>query len=72
MDTPTLFFTDVAFFVDWVTQYVHDTAQSFLTDWNTNRFASIAYCQAAFQTISRTHGNGSNYAVTKLLLYFKG
>ncbi len=33
MDFPTLFFTDRTGFIDWLTQYVHDTTKCLNTYW---------------------------------------
>jgi hypothetical protein len=34
--------------------------------------APVLYFHAAAQAIGRTHGNGTNDAITELLLYFEG
>ena len=36
-----------------------------------HRRTAVGYCQAATQTVGRTHGDGTDHAVTQLLLNFE-
>ncbi len=63
---------DRAHFVDRATQHVHDTAQRTGTYRHLDRVAGCVHGHAATQTVGRTHGDGTNDAVTQLLLDFEG
>ena len=67
-----LFFTDGTTFVDGVTQYIHDTAQSFCAHGYFNFFVGVVDVQSAAQALRRTQRDRANHAITQLLLYFEG
>ncbi|VCY11768.1 hypothetical protein BANRA_00003 [Klebsiella pneumoniae] len=71
MDSPTLFFADVAFHVNRLTQYVHDTTQRCFTYRDFDRVLEVFYIQTAAQTIRRTHGDGTYDTAAQLLLNFQ-
>ena len=71
VDSPTLFFTDVAFHVDRLTQYVHDTTQCCFTYRDFDWVLEVFYFQTAAKTIGRTHGDGTNDTAAELLLNFQ-
>ena len=71
VDSPTLFFTDVAFHVDWLTQYVHDTTQCCFTYRDFDRVLKVFYFQTTTQTVGRTHGDGTHDTAAELLLNFQ-
>ena len=71
MDSPTLFFTDVAFHVDWLTQYVHDTTQCCFTYRDFDRVLKVFHFQTTTQTVGRTHGDGTHDTAAELLLNFQ-
>ncbi len=72
VNTPALFFTDRASFVDRVAQDVHDTAQGRFTDRDGNGCAAVDDVQTALQAFGRAHRNSTNHAVAQLLLNFQG
>ncbi|MNJ78783.1 hypothetical protein D3C77_766290 [compost metagenome] len=51
MNCPTFFFADVAFHVDWFTQYVHDAAQGSFTYRYFNWVLQVGYGQTTTQTV---------------------
>ena len=57
--------------VDGVTQHVHDAAQRSFTDWHSNRSTGVGHHQTAAQAVRRAQSNGTDDAVTELLLHFK-
>ncbi len=71
VDSPTLFFADVAFHVNRLTQYVHDTTQRCFTYRDFDRVLEVFYIQTAAQTIRRTHGDGTYDTAAQLLLNFQ-
>ena len=71
VDSPTLFFTDIAFHVDRVTQDVHDTTQSCFTYRDFDRVLEIFDFQTTTQTVGRTHGDGTYDTAAELLLNFQ-
>ena len=71
MDSPTLFFTDIAFHVDRVTQDVHDTAQGCFTYRDFDRVLEVFNFQTTTQTVGRTHGDGTYDTAAELLLNFQ-
>ena len=58
-------------FVDGVTQHVHDTAQGSGTHGHADGSTSVGHHQAALQAVRRTQRNGTDDAVTQLLLHFQ-
>ena len=68
----TFFFTDFAGFVNRTSQNVHDSAEGLRTNRNHNAVSESLNGHTALETFRRTHSNGSYYAVSKLLLHFKG
>ena len=71
VDTPTLFFTDLALLVNGTTQNVHDPAQSLGTNRYRDRLAGVFCFQATLQALGAAHGDGTNNAVAQLLLDFQ-
>src|SRR5690606_11166560 len=71
VDSPTLFFTDVAFHVDWLTQYVHDTTQCSFTYGDFDRVLKVFHFETTTQTVRRTHGDGTYDTAAELLLNFQ-
>src|SRR5690606_8698555 len=67
----TLGFANRTFFVDRVTQNVHDKTQSFLTNRYGYRSVGVGYFQTAAQTFGTAHRDGTYNAVAQLLLHFK-
>ncbi|MNN05464.1 hypothetical protein D3C81_1182240 [compost metagenome] len=63
--------SDRASFVDGATQHVHDAAQRALTHRHRNRRTGVLHRHAAAQAVRRTEGNGTDHAVTQLLLDFE-
>src|SRR6185369_10624738 len=59
-------------FVDRATEHVHDATEGTHTDRHGNRSTGVVDLHATTQTVGRTHGDGTNHAVTQLLLYFEG
>ena len=72
MDRGIAFGADITPVVDRITQYVHDSAQRFLTDRYTNRVTGVLYLHPPAQTVCRTQCNGTHNAIAKLLLDFQG
>src|SRR5690606_1033105 len=72
VDTPLLFMLDRAGFVNRLAQYVHDAAQRADTNRYSNGAAGVVHIQAALEAFGATHGNGTDDAVTQLLLDFQG
>src|SRR5690606_36111463 len=70
VNRPTLFFTDVAFHVDRLTQNVHDTTEGRFTYRYFNRVFEIGNVQTTTQTIRRTHSDGTYDTAAELLLNF--
>ena len=71
VNSPTLFFTDVAFHVDGLTQYVHDTTQCCFTYRDFDRMLKVFYFQTTTQTVGRTHRDGTHDTAAELLLNFQ-
>jgi len=71
VDSPTLFFTDIAFHVDRVTQDVHDTTQGCFTYRDFDRVFEVFNFQTTTQTVGRTHGDGTYDTAAELLLNFQ-
>ena len=71
VNRPTLFFADVAFHVDRLTQYVHDTAQGSFTHRHFNRVVQVVHFQTATQTVGSPHCDTANHATAQLLLNFQ-
>ena len=57
--------------IDGIAENVHDPAQGFLADRNGDCRAGVGGCQPALQTVGAAHGNGSDHAVTQLLLHLE-
>jgi hypothetical protein len=60
MDWISYFSVDWSSLVNWVTDDIHDSAQSLWSDWNTDGCACIYDLLSSDQTFSRVHGNGSD------------
>src|SRR5690606_13046619 len=71
VDSPTVFFTDVAFHIDRLTQHVHDTTQRCFTNRDFDPVLKVFYFQTTTQTVGRTHGDGTHDTTTELLLNFQ-
>ena len=71
MDSPTLFFTDLAFHIYWFAQYVHDTTQRCFTYRDFDRVLKVFHIQTTTQAVGRTHGDGTYDTATELLLNFQ-
>ncbi len=71
VNRPTLFFTDVAFHVDRLTQHVHDTAQGRFTYRDFDRVLEVDDSQTTTQTVGRTHCDGTHDTAAELLLHFQ-
>src|SRR5574343_79658 len=59
-------------FVDRATEHIHDAAQGAHTDRHGDASTGVVDLHAAAQAVGRTHGDGTNHAVTQLLLHFEG
>ena len=57
--------------IDWAAQHVHNPTQGRWTNRDRNRRTRRIHRHSAAQAIGRTHGNGTNHAITKLLLNFE-
>ncbi len=66
-----VFFFQLAFHVDRLTQHVHDTAQGSFTYRHLNRLFKVGHFQATLQAVRRTHCDGTYYAAAQLLLHFQ-
>src|SRR5574343_371008 len=64
--------SDRAGFVDRATEHVHDAAQGAVADRHGNGCTGVVDLHAAAQAVGRTHGDGTDHAVTQLLLNLKG
>ncbi len=71
MDGPAFFLADLATLVDGATQNVHDPAQGLGAHGHGNRFAGVGCFQATLEAFGAAHGDGTNNAVTQLLLDFQ-
>jgi hypothetical protein len=71
VDRTTLIGIDRACLIDRATQYVHDTAQCACTDGHADLCTGGLELHTATQTVGRSHGNGTDNAVTQLLLHFQ-
>src|SRR5690606_33787913 len=58
-------------FVNGATQNVHNATQGANTHGNGDGSARTGHFHTAAQAVAGTHGDGANYTVTQLLLYFK-
>ncbi|VTM86599.1 Uncharacterised protein [Raoultella ornithinolytica] len=71
MNSPTLFFADVAFHIDRLTQHVHDTTQRCFTNRDFDRVLKVFNFQTTTQTVGRTHGDSTYDTTAELLLNFQ-
>src|SRR5690606_12768664 len=62
---------DRTFLVDRTTQHVHDPTQGFNTHGYRDRCAGIFHVQATLEAFGAAHGDGTNHAITQLLLNFQ-
>jgi hypothetical protein len=65
------FSVDGTSFIDWITNDVHDSAQSLRADWNTDWSTGIDDFLASDETLSGIHGNGSDSGVSQMLGHFE-
>src|SRR5690606_20596822 len=72
VDAPLLVALNRAGFVDRLAQYVHDAAQGACTNRYGNGLAGVGHVQATLEAFGATHGDGTDDAVTQLLLDFQG
>src|SRR5690606_1085432 len=70
VDAPLLVAGNRTGFVDRLAQDVHDTAQGARAYRYGNGAAGVVHIQATLETFGATHGDGTDNAVTQLLLDF--
>ncbi len=71
MDWIFYFGVDGSSFVDWVTDDIHNSAEGFGADWNTDWCAGIDDFLASDETFSRVHSNSSDSGVSQMLGNFE-
>lgn len=58
-------------FINWFTNNVHDSSQSFFTDWDGNWSLLIFNFLTSNETFGGVHSNSSNSRVTQVLRDFE-
>lgn len=71
MDGVALLGLDRATFVDWITNDIHDPAQSLRTDGDTDGCAGVDDFLPTDETFSRIHGDGAHSGVSEMLCDFE-
>ena len=60
-----------ASFVDWLSDDIDDSAQSFRSDWNHNGISGVSYSLSSHQSVSLIQRNCSHTGVSQMLSNFQ-
>ena len=68
MNSPPRILSNRTLFINGFTEHIHDPTEGLLANRNRNRRSCIFHVQPALKTISGSHRNGSDDAISQLLL----